>query len=240
MVRTLFIFILLINACSMPIYAQKQSILQGLLEKHQTNIWKAEQLSKQLLKQGAQSVDWKAELWELGYEVVLKVHTSKQEVMEIYLESRLPSEATRLYVNPQTKQAPIAQLYKAISTDNTQRANEWLHYLDSKPKLLEIANKIFSHCDYKQTIKLSLQSQAIQVNYTNWKNARSIRHKKNYHMLKLDITIMAKLSNASFQAFQFGEHMQVTFSDHSTQQNRREGERILAKIKELHQQFGRD
>ncbi len=230
----------LINILPMAVNAQTPSFLQSVLKKHQVQIWKAQQLSQLLLQQGATSVDWKVEVWELGYEAKLKVNTSGQEVMEVYLESYLPGKSTKVYVNPQTKQTTVAQLYEGITEDENQRANQWLRYFDGKVSLLKVVNQILPQCNYRQTIKMTLQPQKIQINYINWRNARSIKHKKNYHMLKLEIAIAQDFPKSGLETFQFGKQMQVVFSDHSTQQNRREGERILDKIKALHQAFNKD
>jgi len=220
--------------------AQPSSSVQQIIQKHRTNIWKAEQLSQLLLKQGAQSVKWTIEAWELGYEIELTVHTAGQETMEVYLSSRSPSESTKLYVNPQTKQTRVAQLYNTIGTDKNKLSSQWLQYLDNQTSLLEMANQMLSLCNYPQTIKLTLQDQSINIEYMNWKNARSIKHKKNYHMLKLEIAIGLSQSKTSLQVFQFGKQMQVTLSDGSSSQNKHEGNRMLAKIKELHQAYKGD
>ena len=237
--KVLLIFSL-INILPMAVNAQKQPILQNLLKTHQVHLWKAERLSQLLLQQGATSVDWQVEVWELGYEVELKVNTPGQEPMEVYLESYLPGKSTKVYVNPQTKQTTVTQLYEGITEEQNQKVNPWLRYFDGSASLLAIANQILSQCDYRQTIKMSLQPQKIQINYTNWRNARSIKHKKNYHMLKLEIAIAQDFPKSWSKTFQFGEHMQVVFSDTSSEQNRREGERILDKIKALHQTFEKD
>lgn len=222
--------------------AQDQPILYSITQAHQVKIWKAEQLSQLLLKQGAKSVKWSLDVWALGYEVKLEVIQPNQELMEVYLESRLPSEPEKLYVNPQTRQGQIAQLYNSIATTKSPRAQEWLKYFDSQKQNIEIASKILETCNKNQTTKLSLQTQSIKINYTNWRNARSIRHKHNYHMLKLDIEIADVLSAqpSLSNTLQFGKHMRVTLSDHSSKQNRREGMRILEKIKELNQQYDKD
>ncbi|HAS45013.1 MAG TPA: hypothetical protein DCS93_31315 [Microscillaceae bacterium] len=224
----------------MSVNAQSSSVVQQIIQKHRSNTWKAEQLSQLLLKQGAQKVEWTVEAWELGYEIVLKAHTTGQEVVEVYLESRLPSEATKLYVNPRNQQAAIAQLYHNIDPYKNKFSSQWLQYFDDQAKSLAAANQILALCRYPQTIKLVLQDQYIKVEYMNWKNARSLRHKKNYHMLKLDIAIGLSQSKALVDTFQFGKHMQVTFSDGSTKQNRREGTLMLAKIKELQETYPKD
>ena len=237
--RSILVFTLIISIWPMDSNAQDQSILHSIIQAHQVKVWKAEQLSQLLLKQGAKSVKWSLDLWALGYEVKLEVIQPNKEVMEVYLESRLPSESEKIYVRPQTRQAQITKLYNSIITTKSPRPQEWFKYFDSQKQNLEIASKILETCNKNQTTKLSLKTRSIKINYTNWRNARSIKHKKNYHMLKLDFEIADVLPAQTHhrKAIQFGKHMKVTLSDRSSKQNRREGTRILEKIQELHRQY---
>lgn len=214
---------------------QTQSLLNDIAHAQQTKVWKLEQLAKLLTKKGAKLTDWELEIWQTGYKAQLKITEADGQITEVYAEYYIASEGDKIYINPQSKQASVEQLYRSI--DDSKELPGWLKFFYSQQANISIADKILQVCSPKAgsvVIKL-VPKDFITISYSNRRNSRSLNHKNNYHMLDVAFTITQDLPKEKFffKNYVFNNTMRVAISDGSSPQNKGCGDKMLAKIEEL-------
>lgn len=225
--------------------AQNLQFLQNIVQAHTSSVWQAEQLSKQLKAQNIQTVNWELELWELGYQITLNLTEANNTTYKVFLQSRLPSDGGKIYVDAskkQARQASIEKIYQAIknSPDNKKQP-DWLAFFTQQQANIQIAEEILGVCGNKSgAIKLILTPQAVKIEYANRRNSRSINHKDNYHMLDVNFWIAPKIDKTSFQDVLLNQAMKVQLSDGSSKNNQACGNRMQQKIEELQKELSKD
>ena len=232
------LILILLNSLCMTTKAQPAPILNDIAKAQKTKVWKLEQLAKLLTQKGATLTNWQVELWRLGYKAALKITETDGQVYKVYVESYLASDGDKVYIDPQSKQARIGKLYRSIdASSNSEKPTHWLNFFDKQQANVKIAEEILDVCPPLQnTPIIAISSKnVIKISYSNWLHARSIDHKKDYHMLSIDFTIAPILpEDKSFvKSFVFNNSMRVKLEDGSSPQNKGCGDGMLAKMKEL-------
>lgn len=225
--------------------AQNLQFLQNIVQTHTSSIWQATQLSKQLKTQNIQTINWELELWELGYQITLNLSEADNTTYKVVLQSKLPSDGGKIYVDAskkQERQASIEKIYQTIkNSSENKKQPDWLAFFTQQQANIQIAEEILGACGNKSgSIKLILTPQAVKVEYSNHRNSKSINHKDNYHMLDVNFWIAPKIDKTSFQDVVLNQAMKVQLYDGSSKNNQECGHQMERKIKELQKELSKD
>ena len=116
-------------------------------------------------------------------------------------------------------------------------SGEVLQSMQTADSIAALAKNCTRGDDYRpgNFSKISVDSNRIRLEQINHMNAKSLAHKNDYSLRKLVFTIPLETNPAnegSLQKYQIGI-MAVAFSDHSSENKRSCGDKIIAELKRL-------
>jgi hypothetical protein len=169
-------------------------------------------------------------LCKLRFEIV----NDKILFKELYHEDPLRKAALALAIPANKK---ITEISWQTKVEDKSFYNEKLKYLTAADEIASLAMNCTRGDDYRPGFysEVEVNEEYIKLSQTNHMNAKSLDHKKDYSLRKLEFKIPLtdqESPKSLFNSYHIGA-MQIYFSDNSSENNKSCGDKIEKKIEEI-------